>query len=108
MVLVPPLLFPPPIRLQALVLGGATSNTSPLLFPGFLVFARCVGYEKALDFTRAGDRIACQPEMTKEKILRFFIAPIVPRGLGNLGPPSGNPHNIECDARIKMRLRCLV
>ena len=37
LVVVPPLMFPPPIRLRALVgpTGGATSNTSPLPFPGF-------------------------------------------------------------------------
>ena len=47
--------------------GGATSNTSPLLFPGFLIFARCVGYEKLWTLLVPATVLhTCQPEMTKK------------------------------------------
>ena len=73
------MLNPPLLRLQALLVPGAT-------LPGvqrqphrhfyfidcprkFLVFARCGGFEKALDFTLAGYRIA-----QSTLLLSFFFA----------------------------------
>ena len=59
-VLVPPLLVSPLLRLQALVPGVPRQPHRHFYFIDcprkFLVFARCGCFEKALDFTRAGSR----------------------------------------------------
>ena len=63
--LVPPLLVPPLLRLQALVPGrvpGVQRQPHRHFYfidcpRKFLVFGRCVGFEKALDYTRVGYHI---------------------------------------------------